>query len=174
MDGHGITPDQAWPEIVASAYDWRLSNLSSDGTGLVMTGDDGGTYTEQETAAAALKPSVVIVSASSNDLGEDSDDVTDAATAFFDTQRAQLPDTHIIAVSAFWGDTDVPDEMQQIDEQVQGAATAVGADYVDLGQPLAGHPELMQDDDVHPTADGQQQIAASYGPQLEALVAPGR
>lgn len=34
-----------------------------------------------------------------------------------------------------------------------------GGTYVDIGEPLRGHPTWMQDDDVHPTVRGQQAIA---------------
>ena len=39
--------------------------------------------------------------------------------------------------------------------------TAVGGHYLDIGQPLGGHPELMQDDDVHPTVAGQVVLAGT-------------
>ena len=34
------------------------------------------------------------------------------------------------------------------------AVEQVGGIYLDIEQPLASHPELMQVDDVHPTAHG--------------------
>lgn len=41
-----------------------------------------------------------------------------------------------------------------IDAQVMQAVEQVGGIYLDIEQPLASHPELMQVDDVHPAAHG--------------------
>ena len=48
-----------------------------------------------------------------------------------------------------------------IDAQVMQAVEQVGGTYLDIGQPLASHPELMQVDDVHPTAAGQLVLDAA-------------
>src|SRR5664279_2458064 len=69
--------------------------------------------------------------------------------------RAALPDAQIIGLSTIWGDTAVPAQLADIDTQVRTAVERVGGHFLELGQPLAGHPEWMQSDDVHPTAAGQ-------------------
>lgn len=54
---------------------------------------------------------------------------------------------------------DTPDEVGSTSDDLSIAVTLVGGTFIDVGQPLAGHPDWMQDDDVHPTARGQEAIA---------------
>ncbi|MEJ1229601.1 MAG: hypothetical protein WDM88_01560 [Galbitalea sp.] len=44
---------------------------------------------------------------------------------------------------------------------------AVGGEYLDIGQPLAGHREWLQFDDVHPTVQGQQVLAQAITAALQ-------
>ncbi|MEA9987032.1 SGNH/GDSL hydrolase family protein [Subtercola sp. RTI3] len=173
MDGHGLDGGESWPDLVSPTQSWTLTNLSTDGSGFLMAGAEGNTFQAQADVAESLNPDVVIVSSSSNDLGLDSSDLAAATRSTFTSLRAALPTTRIIALSAFWGDTEVPAELQQIDEGVRSAALAVGGTYVDIGQPLADQPGLMQDDDVHPTADGEHELADTIGPLVRnALSSP--
>ena len=41
------------------------------------------------------------------------------------------------------------------------SVSAVGGTYLDIGNPLAGRPDLMQGGDVHPTAAGQVVVASA-------------
>ena len=59
------------------------------------------------------------------------------------------------------GDTAVPDQLADVNGQLSRAIRSVTGRYIDVGQPPKGHPELMQDDDVHPTAAGQATLAAA-------------
>ena len=69
MDGHGLQADEAWPVLIAEDNGWSLTNLAADGDGFARAGDDGTTFLEQVREAIALHPGVVVLSASSNDLG---------------------------------------------------------------------------------------------------------
>ncbi|UFS59821.1 SGNH/GDSL hydrolase family protein [Subtercola endophyticus] len=161
MDGHNVGADQAWPVLVSEANDWQLTNLSIDGTGFVQLGNDGNTFESQVVEAGEMDATVVIISASSNDLGQDPDTLAQATLATMASLRAQLPNAQIVALSAFWGDTAPPPQLTDIDNDLQNAAAATGATYIDIGQPLAGEPDLMQSDDVHPTAQGLVHLAAA-------------
>lgn len=161
MEGHGLDPSDAWPSLLAEDYGWRLTNLASDGSGFVTVGDNGDTFADQAAVAVRLHPSIVIVSASSNDLGAPDSTIagdTDATIRFI---RAALPHAEIIAVSPVWNDTTEPAQLVSIGEDLVRAGQQVGARQLDIDQPLAGQPSLMQADDVHPTAAGQQVIAST-------------
>ena len=80
--------------------------------------------------------------------------------------RAALPTTTIIAVSSVWGDTAVPVQMSAIDAAVDAATISVGGIFLNIGQPLADQPTLMQADDVHPTAGGQKILATAVDREL--------
>lgn len=161
MDGHGLKPSRAWPELIGQATDWQLTDLASDGTGFTAVGDDGDTFQDEAVEAVALRPSIVIIAASSNDLGEDPTEVSDDITATMSYLRDSLPDAQIIAFNAFWGADAPPPELAALDSDLEYASASIGAHYLDIGQPLAGRPQLMQFDGVHPTARGLVVLAAA-------------
>jgi len=161
MDGHGLKPSRAWPELIGQATNWQLTDLASDGTGFTAVGDDGDTFQDEAVEAVTLHPSIVIIAASSNDLGEDPTEVSDDVTATMSYLRDSLPDAQIIAFNAFWGADAPPPELAALDSDLEYASTVTGAHYLDIGQPLAGRPQLMQFDGVHPTARGLVVLAAA-------------
>ncbi|KQP56824.1 hypothetical protein ASF51_02675 [Agreia sp. Leaf283] len=161
MDGHGLKPSRAWPELIGQATNWQLTDLASDGTGFTAVGDDGDTFQDEAVEAVALHPSIVIIAASSNDLGEDPTEVSDDITATMSYLRDSLPDAQIIAFNAFWGADAPPPELAALDSDLEYASASIGAHYLDIGQPLAGRPQLMQFDGVHPTARGLVVLAAA-------------
>jgi len=161
MDGHGLKPSRAWPQLIGQATNWQLTDLASDGTGFATVGDDGDTFQDEAVEAVALHPSIVIIAASSNDLDADPTDVSDAVTATMSYLRDSLPDAQIIAFNAFWGADAPPPELAALDSDLEYASTVTGAHYLDIGQPLAGRPQLMQFDGVHPTARGLVVLAAA-------------
>jgi acyl-CoA thioesterase-1 len=69
-------------------------------------------------------------------------------------------------------DTTWPHEITSSSAAIERAASHQQAYYADLGQPLAGHPEWMQPDGVHPTADGQKAIADAVHREIAPHVAP--
>lgn len=159
--GHGLDPDQAWLAVLAKSNGWRLTNLASDGSGFVTAGDNHDTFADQVAAATSLHPDVIVISGSSNDLGATNAQVMTATSAAINALHLALPATKIIAVSAVWGDTALPPQLKSITADVATAVAAVGGSYLQIHQPLAGKSNLMQPDDVHPTAAGQRVLAAA-------------
>jgi acyl-CoA thioesterase-1 len=166
MEGHGLSSDQAWLALLARENGWRFTNLASDGSGFVTAGNDGDTFADQASTAESLHPDVIILAGSSNDLGADGTAIDEAATATIADLHTALPTATIIAVNSIWGDSAVPVQMSAIDAGVDTATAAVGGIFVNIGQPLAGQPTLMQADDVHPTAGGQEILAAAVNREL--------
>ncbi|WP_116284132.1 SGNH/GDSL hydrolase family protein [Subtercola boreus] len=172
MSGHGLDdPSGSWPQLLADRNGWQLTNLADDGTGFVQPGDNDDTFQDQVAIAVQLDPSIVIIAASNNDLGVDSSELADQTNSTLQSLRAALPEAQIIALSAFWGDETPPDELQEATDDIHSAADTVGAAFVDIGQPLAGRADLMQDDDVHPTADGQELLATVIGSDISGALA---
>lgn len=164
MKGHGLGPDQAWPALMAVRHGWRLDNLACDGAGFLTTGDDSDcaeTFAGLVTKAVEAHPQTVIVEGSSNDFGEDDDALLGETVTELKRLRAALPHAQIIGLSTIWGDTAAPAQLADVDNQVRLAVRDAGGIYLDVGQPLSGHPEWMQPDDVHPTAAGQLAIFAA-------------
>ena len=161
MNGHNVDSSHAWPQLIGAATNWQLTDLAADGSGFVSVGDDGGTFQDQAVEAVQLDPSIVLIAASSNDLEEDPDEVARQTMRTMRYLRDELPDARIFALNAFWGDTTPPDELNDLDSDILRASEETDADYLDIGQPLAGHPELMQFDDIHPAEKGLTVIAAA-------------
>jgi acyl-CoA thioesterase-1 len=97
---------------------------------------------------------MIIVSGSSNDVGENNTALSDSTVTALTLLRAEFPNAQIIGLSAVWGDT-APRPTRPDRCPVTHAVEQVGGTFLDIGQPLRGHPELMQADDIHPTAETQ-------------------
>jgi len=159
MEGHGLAPIQAWPALLAQRYGWRLTNLASDGSGFATAGNNGDTFADQVKVALTLRPSIVIISGSSNDMNRTPSALSADTEQTLQVLRAGLPDAQILVVSPVWSDTPEPDRLASIGAQTAADAQVIGAQVIDIGQPLSGRADLVLPDHVHPTAQGQQAIA---------------
>lgn len=171
MKGHGLPSGEAWPALMAAQNGWRLDNLACDGAGFLAVGNDadcGETFAGLVAKAAALHPRTVIIEGSSNDFGESDGQLLPETESQLAQLRAALPSAQIVGLSTIWGDTAVPAQLADVDAQVRAAVTKVGGQFLEIGQPLSGHPEWMQSDDVHPTAAGQAAINAAVQAAFDA------
>ena len=164
MKGFGLSPADAWPELISATNGWSLDTLACDGAGFVQPGSSlecGDTFVDVSRSAATLAPDLIIIEGSSNDFGQSNSELLSATISALTILRTQFPNTEIIGLSTVWSETTPPAQLADINSQVQEAVEAVGGHYLDIGQPLSGHPELMQGDDVHPTVAGQAVLAAA-------------
>ena len=164
MKGYGLSPADAWPELVSASNGWDLTTLACDGAGFVDLGNPaecGDTLVDIVRSAATLHPDLIIIEGSSNDLEHPNSELLAATTSALTILRSEFPNAEIIGLSAIWPTTDPPAQLADINSQVQQAVTAVGGHYLDIGQPLVAHPKLMQDDDIHPTVSGQMVLATA-------------
>jgi acyl-CoA thioesterase-1 len=162
MKGHGLPAAEDWPTLLATTNHWDLTNLACDGAGFVKAGDPsdcGEDYSGLIAQTAALHPSLILISGSSNDLGEDNGELQKRTEDILHALRDAAPKAVIVGISTVWNDTEAPDQMNDINEQVRTAIRQVSGVYLDIGQPLAGHRDWLQSDDVHPTTKGQQELA---------------
>lgn len=161
MAGLGLDSSQNWPAVIASEDKITVTNLACSGAGFIAIGNCGNNFAGLISQAVDAKPNIVIIESSSNDLGQADSDIDTATTQTVAQLHQALPKTVIIGLSTIWNEQpDVPHEVVSSSSALQSAVEAVGGIYFDIGQPLLNHPEWMQDDDVHPTADGQVQIAS--------------
>ena len=163
--GLGLDPSEAWPALVASDHGWRLDNLSVPGAGFVAQGSDGHDFSTQVDAAIAAQPDLVLIGASDNDLGTDSDQLSTAIRSTVDRLAAALPDARIAGFNALSGQAS-DEELAGGDAALRQAVLDAGGTWLDLGQPYRGKAGLVQDDDEHPTLPGQQAIAAVVAAKL--------
>ena len=164
MKGFGLSPADAWPELISATNGWSLDTLACDGAGFVQPGSSfecGDTFVDVSRSAVTLAPDLIIIEGSSNDFGQSNSELLSATIRALTILRTQFPNSEIIGLSTVWSETTPPAQLADINSQVQEAVEAVGGHYLDIGQPLSGHPELMQGDDVHPTVAGQAVLAAA-------------
>lgn len=164
MKGFGLSPADAWPELISATNGWSLDTLACDGAGFVQSGSSfecGDTFVDVSRSAATLAPDLIIIEGSSNDFGQSNSELLSATISALTILRTQFPNTEILGLSTVWSETTPPAQLADINSQVQEAVEEVGGHYLDIGQPLSGHPELMQADDVHPTVAGQAVLAVA-------------
>ncbi|WP_314454896.1 SGNH/GDSL hydrolase family protein [uncultured Microbacterium sp.] len=174
MSGFGLSAREAWPRLLAERTHLSLVNLACPGMGFVVEGDCGTPYAGLVPAVAALRPDLVIVQSSSNDFWQDPDEIRFETADTVERVHEAAPDALIVALSTIWNDDpEVPDDTAVTSDALRDAVEAVGGTYIDIGQPLVGHPEWLQSDDVHPTAGGQRAIEAAVSSALQgAAVLP--
>ena len=164
MRGWGLTPADAWPKVISRANGWDVTDLGCDDAGFVVSGKPSqcaDTLVGVSSSVAALHPDLIIVEGSSNDFGQSNTQLLAATIKALAILRSQFPNADIVGLSTVWSDTAPPSQLADVNSQVQQAVTAVGGRYFDIGQPLGGHPEFLQNDGVHPTAAGQAALAAA-------------
>lgn len=165
--------------LVAQGQEWRAVNLGRGGTGYVPKPDQDPaqaqlacardyceSYPESIGAAVDADPDVVFVSGGRNDLSADPATAAAAATAFFTDLRAALPTARIVVLAPLWDSAPAPAELDALGEAVRTGAELIDAEYLDIGQPLEGHPEWISPDGVHPNDAGYAAIATAVSATL--------
>ena len=166
--GRGVLPAQAWPEQVAATRKWALDDLAISGSGFVKAGWGSFTYDAQVDTALKLHPRIVLIAATRNDLTIGDQALRAKTTLLLERIRSALPEATIVGTSAIWGADSPPARLSAVDALVREAVTGVGGTFLDLGLPLAGHPELLQADHIHPNAAGQSVVAGLVERALDA------
>ncbi|MDT4919112.1 MAG: hypothetical protein QOI15_14 [Pseudonocardiales bacterium] len=147
-------------------------NFGVDGTGYAKPGAGGGPYATRVAQVVAAHPSVVVVSGGRNDSNDSPATAAEAARQLFARLHAKLPDAVLIAIAPFWGDSDLPPEMIALGAAIKNGVTAAGGTYLDIPDPIHGHPDFMADA-ADPNNQGYAAIAAAVATQLEPLLPPG-
>lgn len=165
--GAGST-EGGWADRLASKMAWKATNLGLGGTGYVNTSGQSGCARDSCPNYPGVVPDVVkagpqnvIVSGGRNDYLQSIGDVSQNATDLFQQLHAQLPNAKLIAFSPVWDATRPPAALAKIAAAVNGAVTAVGGSYVDMGEPLVGHQDLLAPDKVHPNNQGHEALAVA-------------
>ena len=144
MNGFGLNPADAWPELLSTANGWHLTSLACDGAGFLAPGSPdecGNTFDAVIRSAAvpdsAPHPDLIIIEGSSNDFGQPNPQLLAATQSALTDLRSEFPDAEIIGLSTVWSETKPPLQLADINSQMQQAVTAVGGHYLDIAQPFS-------------------------------------
>ncbi|QKS15673.1 SGNH/GDSL hydrolase family protein [Curtobacterium sp. Csp2] len=151
--------DQAFPQVLAAREGWTAAVVACGGGGYVNPGNCGTAYPDHLSEAIDAKPDIVIVSGGRNDIKSSASEVQANATATFHKLREALPNAKLYVTSPIWDDDDPAAALAGIQTAVRAAATATGATYIDIGEPLTGRADLLIDDSIHPNDAGHAAIA---------------
>ena len=161
--GASLPSDQVnnrWPTLVSQSLGWREVNAGCDGSGYTRIGIDcSTTYRESVDRVLDEDPDVIVVSGGISDLGATLGEIEAAVHGTFVTLRDTFPDATIYAVGAVAVDPTTTHSVTDLNRIVAEQSAKVDAVYVDLGEPLAGRPDLLAAGGQHPNADGHAVIA---------------
>ncbi len=164
-------PAKRFSTLVSRRLGVAERNFGGDGSGYAKSGPTAGPYRSRLAPVVSAHPDVVVVSGGRNDRADSASTAAAAARDLFAALHDQLPDATLVAVAPFWGDSDLPPELAALAKAVREAVTGVGGSYLDLDDPIHGHPEYMADD-ADPNNRGYAAIAAAVSPRIGALL-PG-
>ncbi|GAA3512003.1 SGNH/GDSL hydrolase family protein [Georgenia daeguensis] len=160
-----------WTSLVAQEQGWRELNVGRGGTGWTVAVPADRcrygtcpTYPEVAHEVVDLAPEIVVVAGGRNDRGND---VAAAAAETFATLREGLPDARIYAVSPFWDSTAYPAHLIAQGRDVREEVRRVGGEYLEVGHPLGGRPDLITQDGIHPNAAGYRALAEAVNEALD-------
>ncbi|WP_037158573.1 SGNH/GDSL hydrolase family protein [Rhodococcoides fascians] len=150
-----------WTTLASAALGWSEMNLAVGGTGYTTSylGQPTDYATKVESVRAA-QPDIIVVSGGRNDyLTSSPPEIGTAAAALYGQLRSTVPDAELVVVTPIWEATDIPAEFTEIIDSIRRAAEGASVKYLDIGEPLSGHPDLVVADGLHPNDAGHHKIA---------------
>lgn len=167
--GNGVPAENAWPLLVAQRFGWNLTDLGESASGFTVPGLNTHTFDDQVTAAIRLRPQVVVIAATRNDVFAETNALKIAMTAALNRITTALPDATIIGVGPIWGGEQAPEQISVIAATMKTVVTATGGHWVEIGQPFTGRSDLLLTDNVHPTVAGQKLLATMVANRIQIL-----
>ncbi|QHC66861.1 hypothetical protein GSU68_10000 [Rathayibacter sp. VKM Ac-2759] len=164
--GYGLAPEAAWPMLAGDAFGWSVTNLGCDGGGFLQPGACGEPIGDRGDEIAGTDPDVVVIVASSNDLGSPSDEVAEAIPPAVTAITEAVPSARLIALDAVWGPDPRPADLDAYDAALVASVTAAGGVALEYPDPLR-EDGLLAPDGVHPTQAGQLALAEAFALAVE-------
>jgi lysophospholipase L1-like esterase len=167
--GAGASPtSKRFTTLVCAKLGLRELNFGLPGSGYAKQGPSGGDYASQLANIVAARPAMVVVSGGRNDVGEDPSFASAQAHRLIEKLRSRLPHATIVIVAPMWGDSTAPGALSKLATSLRQDAKAFGARYLDIRDPIHGHPSEMATA-AHPDDAGYAAIARVLEPQLAPL-----
>jgi acyl-CoA thioesterase-1 len=161
--GYGTSPKQAWPKLLQANLlanrPVRVTNASENGSGYLVTGEDGNTFSMEVRAAVGPDADVVVFFGSDNDVGADPAELRDAAASAFAAASSRAPQAVLVAVGPLSGTEEPDPALAGVRDSAASAAQSTGVTFIDpiADQWVSGRADvLLGPDGEHPSATGQE------------------
>jgi lysophospholipase L1-like esterase len=162
--GYGTSADQAWPTLLQSQHlpDKRpvqVINAAENGSGYVVAGEYGHTFSSEVQAAVHPDADVVVFFGSDNDMGADPGELKEAAAATFAAASSLAPRAVLVAVGPLSGSEEPDPVLAAVRDSAASAAQDMGVQFVD---PIADQwissraGVLLGPDGEHPSITGHE------------------
>jgi lysophospholipase L1-like esterase len=169
--GAGASPtSKRFTTLVCARLGLRELNYGLRGSGYAKQGRSGGDYASQVPNIVAARPAMVVVTGGRNDVGEDPSFAGGQAHRLIEKLRSRLPRASIVIVAPMWGDSAEPSTLRKLATNLKRDAAAVGATYLNLPDPIRGHPNEIATA-ARPNDAGYAAIARALEPKLAPLAA---
>jgi lysophospholipase L1-like esterase len=165
-------PAQGWPSLLAARLGLGLVNSGVSGTGYAATAGTPN-FPAQAARGVGAGAHLVLVWGSLNDpnQGHTADETAAGAAATYALLRRLCPAAPLIVAGPQWGADPPPPELYAAREAVRAAAADAGATFLDPSGWLAGRPDLVLPDGLHPNPAGHALIADRITPELLVALA---
>lgn len=158
VGGGSSRPERRWTTLVAEAEGWNESNFGELGSGYLTQGFGGTSYLQRVESVIAARPDVVVLAGGQNDIGT-TGDIEAATWATLTLLRQGLPTAELYVVGPTWPEQQPPERLVEIEKAAADAAADVDAQFIPALSWIAGRPELMAPDKIHPNDEGHEVIA---------------
>lgn len=164
-------PEKRWSSVICAERNWQEFNPSTNGLGFVNNREALGV--DEPAQVIAYQPDIVFITMGLNDAfsyDRAADEIHTAIRSDFAKLKKSLPDARFIVVEPFWYLDERPESILTIIDWVKEEATKIDADYIpDASTWIAGHPEWMAADGLHPNDAGYADMAERMDEALKKL-----
>lgn len=162
--GYGTSPDQAWPKLLQSGHlpnerPVQVTNAAENGSGYMVPGEYGHTFSSEVQAAVAPNADVVVFFGSDNDMGADPEELRKAAASTFAAASSLAPQAFLVAVGPLSGSQEPDPVLAGVRDSAASAAQDTGVLFVDpiADQWIGGRAQvLLGPDGEHPSVTGHE------------------
>lgn len=159
----GANNEVIWPELVAEKYDMSLRMLASGGAAYTQENEP---FLDQAKELPLLTPAAIIVAGSVNDREARTEKLKSAASELYAYLEDEFPDSPVFIVGPISGSH--IEGVAQASDVLKSAAKDAGLPYWNpTAENWLPSMAVVQDDNLHPTDEGQRLIAEQIAEYLE-------
>jgi acyl-CoA thioesterase-1 len=168
--GYRLSEEEAYPALVAGTLRARGRPIRAVNAG--KSGDTAEQALARLPPLLRLRPAIVVVALGTNDALRGLDLARAEATLGRIVEACQTSGARVLLAGVRLSGRLEPARARALAELYPRIAVSRRTPLVpDLLAGVAGHPELLMKDGLHPNAAGQRQLARNVAPQVELLLA---